>query len=85
MKRLALSLALAALVPVPTLFSAVVPGFVPIFNGRNLDGWQGLGGDTSPEILHSDWLSRLSDGRRVGVLAAALSACGLRQNRLAVL
>lgn len=22
-------------------------GFAPIFNGRNLDGWQGLGGDTS--------------------------------------
>ena len=39
----------------------------------------------SPHFSHSDWLSRLSDGRRVGVLAAALSACGLRQNRLAVL
>jgi hypothetical protein len=26
---------------------AAEPGFVPIFNGRDLDGWQGIGGDTS--------------------------------------
>jgi hypothetical protein len=25
----------------------VAEGFVPIFNGKSLDGWQGLGGDTS--------------------------------------
>ena len=34
----------------------------------------------SPHFSHSDWLSRLSDVRRVGVLAAALSACGLMSN-----
>ena len=32
---------------------------------------------TDTHFSHADWLSRLSDGRRVGVLAAALSACGL--------
>lgn len=26
---------------------AAESGFVPIFNGKNLDGWQGIGGDTS--------------------------------------
>ncbi|MCX6897955.1 MAG: DUF1080 domain-containing protein [Verrucomicrobia bacterium] len=39
---LAVTLCLAS-----TLASAGEKGFVPIFNGKNLDGWQGIGGDTS--------------------------------------
>ena len=30
------------------------PGFVPIFNGRNLDGWQGIGGDTTSYFLNDE-------------------------------
>jgi hypothetical protein len=36
-----------ALALLPTGVPAGEEGFVPIFNGRNLDGWQGIGGDTS--------------------------------------
>jgi hypothetical protein len=39
----------------------------------------------SPHFSHSDWSSRLPDARCVGVFAIALSSCGLKQNRLAVL
>lgn len=42
------SLILAATLGLFTLqASAAESGFVPIFNGKNLDGWQGIGGDTS--------------------------------------
>lgn len=47
MKRSTALILTAFLVLAAPLRAAVEPGFVPIFNGRNLDGWQGLGGDTS--------------------------------------
>jgi hypothetical protein len=47
---LAVSIALAVISTLgasTTTRPVIEPGFVPIFNGRDLDGWQGLGGDTS--------------------------------------
>lgn len=40
-------LAAAVLALLPSFTRAAEDGFVPIFNGKNLEGWQGLGGDTS--------------------------------------
>ena len=37
----------AALCLAANIASAGEEGFVPIFNGKDLDGWQGIGGDTS--------------------------------------
>jgi hypothetical protein len=37
----------AALCLATNIASAGEEGFVPIFNGKDLDGWQGIGGDTS--------------------------------------
>lgn len=45
-KRPTLILAAAFYLVATTAFAGE-EGFVPIFNGRNLDGWQGIGGDTS--------------------------------------
>jgi hypothetical protein len=36
--------------------AAADDGFVPLFNGRNLDGWQGLGGDTTSYYIKDDEL-----------------------------
>lgn len=38
---------LAALLLSATLCQSAEEGFVPIFNGKDLTGWQGIGGDTS--------------------------------------
>ncbi len=38
-----------------------------------------------PHFSHSDWSSRLPNARCVDVFAVALSSCGLKQNRQAVL
>ena len=56
-----------------------------VWHGHPMAGLDKAVEQVLAHFSHSDWLSRLSDGRRVGVLAAALSACGLKQNRLAVL
>lgn len=40
-------LAAAVLALLPSRARSAEDGFVPIFNGKNLEGWQGLGGDTS--------------------------------------
>jgi len=39
-------------------------GFVPIFNGKNLDGWQGLEGDTSSYFVKDGQLICKGDGRK---------------------
>lgn len=48
---------------VPILISAAEPGYVPIFNGRNLDGWQGIGGDTSNYYVQDGQLICKETGR----------------------
>lgn len=40
-------------------------GFVPLFNGKNLDGWQGLGGDTSSYYVKDGLLICKGDGRKM--------------------
>lgn len=47
MTKLKMTVLAASLCLLATLASAVEQGFVPIFNGKNLEGWQGIGGDTS--------------------------------------
>jgi hypothetical protein len=37
-------------------FAACEKGFEPIFNGKNLDGWQGIGGDTSSYYVENGLL-----------------------------
>jgi len=39
-------------------------GFTPIFNGRTLDGWVGLGGDTSSYYVQDGQLICKGDGRK---------------------
>lgn len=40
-------------------------GFVPLFNGKNLDGWQGLNGDTSSFYVKDGLLICKGDGRKM--------------------
>lgn len=40
-------------------------GFVPLFNGKNLDGWQGLNGDTSSYYVKDGLLICKGDGRKM--------------------
>lgn len=58
----ALRFAVALLLPLPLALAA--DGFTPIFNGRNLDGWTALGGDTSSYFVEDGQLICKGDGRK---------------------